>query len=230
MGQACQVWASSLMCRRRRLRTKSMGHASGCLRSSRQRGKRMQPKGKHSSVSGNSRWAPCKGMWPVATEFRATFKLPDGNGTSIGCDPVSRSDVCGWRWRINERECMDATLEHLAFLLYPKFVHYAFTIAAVQTVRGRLRGDGNGMTLADSHVLLKFSWLVLTVFGPCLPILHALIALLANIYSVLLFGTDTQFLYEKETRATPAHLTGLPSFGFGMVVLLAFAWQSSNLL
>eukprot|EP00971_Amphidinium_carterae_P241024 4785148-Amphidinium_carterae.1 len=27
MGQACKVWASSSMCRERKLRTKSMGHA-----------------------------------------------------------------------------------------------------------------------------------------------------------------------------------------------------------
>eukprot|EP00971_Amphidinium_carterae_P195500 3879674-Amphidinium_carterae.1 len=60
-------------------------------------------------------------------------------------------------------------------------------------MKGRVRGNGNGMKLQDSHVLLKFSWLVVTLFGPCLPVLHTLIALLANIYSILLFGTDTKF-------------------------------------
>eukprot|EP00971_Amphidinium_carterae_P082872 1639538-Amphidinium_carterae.1 len=88
---------------------------------------------------------------------------------------------------------MEATLEHLVWLLYPKFAHYTFTVAAFRIVKGRLRGNGNGMTLADSHVLLKFLWLVVTLFGPCLPILHALIAFIANIYSILLFGTDRPF-------------------------------------
>eukprot|EP00971_Amphidinium_carterae_P216840 4304339-Amphidinium_carterae.1 len=69
-------------------------------------------------------------------------------------------------------------LEHLVWLLYPKFAHYTFTIASFRIVKGRLAGTGNGMTLNDSHVLLKFLWHVVTLFGPCLPILHALIALL----------------------------------------------------
>eukprot|EP00971_Amphidinium_carterae_P326439 6457223-Amphidinium_carterae.1 len=88
---------------------------------------------------------------------------------------------------------MESTLEHLAWLLYPKFAHYTFTLAAFRIAKGRQAGNGNGMTLVDAHVLLKLSWLVVTLFGPCLPILHALIAMLANIYSILLFGTDTQF-------------------------------------
>eukprot|EP00971_Amphidinium_carterae_P278668 5531847-Amphidinium_carterae.2 len=83
------------------------------------------------------------------------------------------------------------------------------------------------MTLKNSHVLLTFLWLVVTLFGPCLPILHALIALLANIYSTLLFGTDTEFLYAKETEK---RMACLPTFGFSAVAFLALAWQSSNLL
>eukprot|EP00971_Amphidinium_carterae_P138524 2744810-Amphidinium_carterae.1 len=63
------------------------------------------------------------------------------------------------------------------------------------------------MTLNDSHVLLKFLWLVVILFGPCLPILHALIALLVSIYSILLFGTDRPFLYVKETEE---HVASLP--------------------
>eukprot|EP00971_Amphidinium_carterae_P313894 6238714-Amphidinium_carterae.1 len=130
---------------------------------------------------------------------------------------------------------MEATLEHLVWLLYPKFAHYAFTIAAYRIVRGRLRG--NSMSLAGSHVLLKFLWLVVTLFGPCLPILHALIALTATIYSVLLFGTDAQVLDVKEgeeqlldVTETPEHMASMPRFGFSTAALLALALQSSNLL
>eukprot|EP00971_Amphidinium_carterae_P147665 2926723-Amphidinium_carterae.1 len=124
---------------------------------------------------------------------------------------------------------MEATLEHLVWLLYPKFAHYTFTLAAFRIVKGSLTGNGNGMTVKDSHVLLTFAWLVVTLFGPCLPILHALIALLANIYSVLLFGTATEFLYVKEIE-DGEHGASLPSFGFSTVALLALALQSSNLL
>eukprot|EP00971_Amphidinium_carterae_P160152 3174765-Amphidinium_carterae.1 len=120
---------------------------------------------------------------------------------------------------------MEATLDHLAWLLYAKFAHYTFTIASFRIVKGRL--IGNGMTLGNAHVLLKFSWLVVTLFGPCLPILNALIALLAHIYSILLFGTGTQFLHVDETKVQVA---SLPSYGLSTVSLLALALQSSNLL
>eukprot|EP00971_Amphidinium_carterae_P175362 3476161-Amphidinium_carterae.1 len=85
---------------------------------------------------------------------------------------------------------MEATLEHLVWLLYPKIAHYTFTIAAIRIMKRRLRGKG--MTLEASYALLKFVWLVVALFGPCLPILNTLIAMLANIYSILLFGTDAQ--------------------------------------
>eukprot|EP00971_Amphidinium_carterae_P034862 686348-Amphidinium_carterae.1 len=100
-------------------------------------------------------------------------------------------------------------------------------MAAYRIVKSRFTGTGKGMTLTNSHALLKLLWLVVTLFGPCLPILHALIALLANIYSFLLFGTDTQFLY---VRGTSTQNASLPSFGFSAVALLALAMQSSNLL
>eukprot|EP00971_Amphidinium_carterae_P269794 5352306-Amphidinium_carterae.1 len=59
-------------------------------------------------------WAPCREKWPFASKFRAAFKGHTGGRTeAIYCDLVSRSDVCGWRWHMNMRECMDATLEHL---------------------------------------------------------------------------------------------------------------------
>eukprot|EP00971_Amphidinium_carterae_P268617 5328998-Amphidinium_carterae.1 len=109
------------------------------------------------------------------------------------------------------------------------------------------------MTLQGSYVLLKFLWLVVTLFGPCLPILTTLIALLANIYSILLFGTYVHVLDVKETEEHGAslpsfgfildvksvkeegtedgeHGASLPSFGFSTVALLALAFQSNNLL
>eukprot|EP00971_Amphidinium_carterae_P035452 697990-Amphidinium_carterae.1 len=169
-------------------------------------------------------WTPCRGSRPFASLFRAYFKAPIGESSAeIGCDLVSRNDVCSWRWNMNGRERTEATPEHPVWLLYPKFAHYTFSIAAFRVVKGRLRG--NSMTLLASSVLLKFLWLVVTLFGPCLPILSILIALLANIYSILLFGTDAQVLDLKETEA---HEEGLPSFGFSTVTLLALALQSSN--
>eukprot|EP00971_Amphidinium_carterae_P061089 1208836-Amphidinium_carterae.1 len=111
-----------------------------------------------------------RGVWPFASKFSAAFNLPTGGSSeAIHCALVSRSDVCGWRLQRNGRECMEATLEHLVWLLYPKFAHYTFTIAAFRIMKGRLGGNGNGMKLEDSHVLLKLLWLVVTLFGPCLP-------------------------------------------------------------
>eukprot|EP00971_Amphidinium_carterae_P090085 1783554-Amphidinium_carterae.1 len=98
-----------------------------------------------------------RGTWPFASKFTVLGYI---EGDAIQCDLVSRSDVCGWRWHMNRRECMEVTLEHLSWLLYAKFAHYSFTIAAFRIVKGRLRGNGNGMTLPDSYVLLKFLWLV----------------------------------------------------------------------
>eukprot|EP00971_Amphidinium_carterae_P248115 4926363-Amphidinium_carterae.1 len=71
-------------------------------------------------------------------------------------------------------------------------------------MKRRLRGKG--MTLQASYALLKLLWLVVVLLGPCLPILNALIALLANIYSILLFGTDAQVLDVKETEDDGASL------------------------
>eukprot|EP00971_Amphidinium_carterae_P126375 2503701-Amphidinium_carterae.1 len=65
-------------------------------------------------------------------------------------------------------------------------------------MKGRL--TGNGMTLQASYVLLKLLWLVVTLFGPCLPVLNVLIALIANIYSILLFSTYAKILDVKETE------------------------------
>eukprot|EP00971_Amphidinium_carterae_P020923 412894-Amphidinium_carterae.1 len=107
------------------------------------------------------------------------------------------------------------------------------------------------MTLQASYVLLKILWLVVTVFGPCLPILNTLIALLANIYSILLFGTDFEVFEVLDVKETEEHAASLPRFGFildvkeiddeehgaslpsfglSTVASLALALQSSNLL
>eukprot|EP00971_Amphidinium_carterae_P209726 4160228-Amphidinium_carterae.1 len=55
-----------------------------------------------------------RGKWPFESKFRAAFKSPtDESNIEIACDLVSRSDVCGWRWHMNGKECMEATLEQL---------------------------------------------------------------------------------------------------------------------
>eukprot|EP00971_Amphidinium_carterae_P143839 2850438-Amphidinium_carterae.1 len=180
-------------------------------------------------------WAPCRGRWPLEwSKFPAAFEVREQNNV-MDADLVSRKDVCGLRWHMNGKECMDTALEHLAWLLYPKFAHYAFTITAFRIVKRRF--TGNGMTVQASYVVLKFVWLVVTLFGPCLPILNTLIALLANIYSILLFGTAAQVLDVKETAEQHFLLevkdiatASLPSFGFSTAALLGLALQASNFL
>eukprot|EP00971_Amphidinium_carterae_P222142 4409449-Amphidinium_carterae.1 len=169
-------------------------------------------------------WAPCRGTWPFEEVFKANYTTAEGKECPFIGLLASRSEICGWRWPVNVRKCTEATLEHLVWLLYSKFAHNTFTIAAFRIVKAVL--VGNGMTLQASFVLLKFSWLVVMLFGPCLPILNALIALLANIYSILLFDTaGTQFLHVKDD-----HGASLPAYGSSTVALLALALQLSNLL
>eukprot|EP00971_Amphidinium_carterae_P269176 5340172-Amphidinium_carterae.1 len=134
-------------------------------------------------------------------------------------------EICSWRRHVNQKDCVEAVIEHMSWLLYSKFVHYTFTIAAFQVVKGR--HFGKGMRLESSHALLQLSWLVVTLFGPCLPILNTLIALLVNIYFILLFGCDSKLLDLEETHK---HTTSLPSFGFRTVALLTLAFHSTNLL
>eukprot|EP00971_Amphidinium_carterae_P339731 6477700-Amphidinium_carterae.1 len=106
-------------------------------------------------------WAPCRGMWPFEYKFHVLIKrMSTDKGFAAKLDLVSRGDICNWRWRVNRTVCMEATLEHLVRLLNPKFAHYTFTVAAFRIVKGRFKGNGNAMTLADAHVLLKFLWLV----------------------------------------------------------------------
>eukprot|EP00971_Amphidinium_carterae_P301279 5985854-Amphidinium_carterae.1 len=134
-------------------------------------------------------WEPCRGTWPFAAKFIANIKALDGDWDGqVGAHLVSSSDICSWRVHMNWRSCIESTIENLVWFLYPKFAHYTGTIAALRLVKVRL--GGIGMRLEGSHVLLKFSWLVVTLFGPCLPILNTLIALLANVYAILLFGCD----------------------------------------
>eukprot|EP00971_Amphidinium_carterae_P309026 6140363-Amphidinium_carterae.1 len=118
-------------------------------------------------------WAPCRGTWPVAysSPMAVSGKVPmDENVLLILSDRaserlfvvsserVSRSDICGWRWHMNAKECVEAAIEHLAWLLYSKFAHYTFTIAAFRIIKKRF--TGNGMKLQTSYVLLKLLWLV----------------------------------------------------------------------
>eukprot|EP00971_Amphidinium_carterae_P331134 6464528-Amphidinium_carterae.1 len=183
----------------------------------------------HSECLGawTSFWTPCRRAWPFAARFKTVFKFLEKERVGVVV-LVLRSDICSWRCRIDGRECMEAAIEHLGWLLYPKLAHHTFTIPAFRLVKLRL--GGNGMRLEGSHVLLKFSWLVVTLFGPCLPILNTLIALLAKIYPILLFGCDAKFLDVKPESVTQEREAGIPSFGSSMVALLAFALQLSNLL
>eukprot|EP00971_Amphidinium_carterae_P149606 2966209-Amphidinium_carterae.1 len=63
-------------------------------------------------------WTPCRGMWQYTFQFRAPVDI-GLEVTSISSNLLSRSDVCGWRWHMKRTECMEATLEHLVWLLYP---------------------------------------------------------------------------------------------------------------
>eukprot|EP00971_Amphidinium_carterae_P336700 6473204-Amphidinium_carterae.1 len=74
----------------------------------------------------SSFWAPCRGTWPFASKLVVTVSFQtlevgfrDELEELLECDLLSRSDVCRWRWPLNGRECMEATLEHLVWLLYP---------------------------------------------------------------------------------------------------------------
>eukprot|EP00971_Amphidinium_carterae_P030503 600032-Amphidinium_carterae.1 len=57
-------------------------------------------------------WTPCRGMWQYAFRFRNNVDIAD-KVVPLHWSLVSRSDVCGWRWHMKSRECMEATLEHL---------------------------------------------------------------------------------------------------------------------
>eukprot|EP00971_Amphidinium_carterae_P338251 6475497-Amphidinium_carterae.1 len=110
----------------------------------------------------------------------------------ITLDLVSRNDICSLRWLMDGRKCMEAVAERLTWLLYPKFVHYCFTMTTLRIVSKKLANKR--MTLQASDCLLRFAWAVAAVFGPSLPVLNMLIAFLSKIYTVLLFGSDSEVL------------------------------------
>eukprot|EP00971_Amphidinium_carterae_P239453 4753716-Amphidinium_carterae.1 len=78
----------------------------------------------------------------------------------INVDLVSRTDMCSLPWHMDSRECVEATVEHLVWLLYPKFVHYSFVLAAARVLNARIRAKR--MTLHAANVLLSYTWLVVT--------------------------------------------------------------------
>eukprot|EP00971_Amphidinium_carterae_P053487 1053819-Amphidinium_carterae.1 len=57
-----------------------------------------------------------RGRWPLPKLIGAraeTHPSVQILETTLPCELVSRSDVCGWRWEMNRKDCMEATLEHL---------------------------------------------------------------------------------------------------------------------
>eukprot|EP00971_Amphidinium_carterae_P063157 1249822-Amphidinium_carterae.1 len=137
---------------------------------------------------------------------------------------LARGDICRLRWHMDKRDCVDALTERLAWLLWPKLAHHSLTIAACRMLR--VRFSGKRMTLRAANVLLSYTWLLLVLFGPCLPVLNALMALLSIIYSILLFGSDPQLV---DLGKSPEHSGGVQNFGSATVALLALILQSINL-
>eukprot|EP00971_Amphidinium_carterae_P006996 138581-Amphidinium_carterae.1 len=87
---------------------------------------------------------------------------------------------------------MEAAVEHLMWLLYNKFVNYCFTWTTYRIVAAQLAEKR--MTLEAAGVVLQFGWVVVALFGPSLPVLNVLIAFMSKLYSVLLFGSDSDIL------------------------------------
>eukprot|EP00971_Amphidinium_carterae_P034690 682689-Amphidinium_carterae.2 len=85
-------------------------------------------------------WAPCRSTWPfprkVMVEMQDHHDL-DEQLLNYVFEPVSRRDICSWRWHANQKDCMDAVIEHLGWLLYSKFAHNTFTIAALRVAKAR---------------------------------------------------------------------------------------------
>eukprot|EP00971_Amphidinium_carterae_P292644 5809643-Amphidinium_carterae.1 len=87
----------------------------------------------------------------------------------------------------------------------------------------RMVFGANHMTSTDASVLLNYAWLVVALFGPSLPMLNILIALLVKIYSVLLFASgscDVDMRLGRSIRTSGS--------GFNVIALLAVALQSSS--
>eukprot|EP00971_Amphidinium_carterae_P107337 2126502-Amphidinium_carterae.1 len=96
-------------------------------------------------------------------------------------------------------------------------------MAALRMLRARCFGIR--MTLQSANVLLTYTWLILALYGPCLPVLNGLIFCLAKVYILLLFGS----LRLLNTDRIQKYSAGVHSLGFRSVALLALAMQSSNL-
>eukprot|EP00971_Amphidinium_carterae_P010568 208857-Amphidinium_carterae.1 len=123
------------------------------------------------------------------------------------------------------RACTEAVAERLVWLLYPKFVHYSFTVTAVRMLRVKMLA-AKGASLKDAKVVLSYTWLTVALFGPCLPILNALLAFLPKLFSVIHFDCDLQLL---DTSIGQKRDACLESIGFRSVTLLALVLQFSNL-
>eukprot|EP00971_Amphidinium_carterae_P088860 1758540-Amphidinium_carterae.1 len=89
-------------------------------------------------------------------------------------------------------KCLEAAIERLTWLLYPKFVHYCFTVTTYRIIAAKL--VHKRVKLRSLDVVLRLAWVVVAVFGPSLPVLNVLIAVLSKIYSVLFFGSDSKLL------------------------------------
>eukprot|EP00971_Amphidinium_carterae_P346899 6488652-Amphidinium_carterae.1 len=82
------------------------------------------------------------------------------------------------------------------------------------------------MKVTDAAVLLNYTWLILALFGPCLPLFNVLSVLLARIYFVLLFGCNLKMLVEDRNEQQS---TGVINTGFSSVAFLALVLHSGNL-
>eukprot|EP00971_Amphidinium_carterae_P321810 6396774-Amphidinium_carterae.1 len=82
------------------------------------------------------------------------------------------------------------------------------------------------MKLHSASALLSYTWLLVTLFGPCLPILNGLLALLVKIYYFLLFGSDLELLHMTRTQK---HSIGVHNCLSICIALLALAMHSCNM-
>eukprot|EP00971_Amphidinium_carterae_P266931 5294721-Amphidinium_carterae.1 len=173
-------------------------------------------------------WEPCRKAMLVLgvmrTHHKATPGIDADNCFNLAFELVSARDLCSLRWwHMDRRDCMEAVMERLAWFLYSKFAHSCFTVTALRVLRVWLMGRKR-MTQKDASLMLSYTWLVVTLFGPCLPILNALAALLVKIYSVLLFCFRLEML-----DMHPSPERSVESVGLSSVALLALIFQFSNL-
>mmetsp|Transcript_12498 Transcript_12498/g.23064 ORF Transcript_12498/g.23064 Transcript_12498/m.23064 type:complete len:123 (-) Transcript_12498:41-409(-) len=119
----------------------------------------------------------------------------------------------------------EAAVEHMSWLLYPKFIHYGLTLPSVRIFRLQ-KGLGGKLTLQDASVLLSYTWLAITLFGPYVPILNMLNAMLVKIYYMLLFVWDVLLLTkENQPKASSLESTGLHS-----ISMIAMGLELGNLI